>query len=222
MGLILTSIDVIFCLFLKSSGTLCKPGLAKKPPGLFLSSTHRAKGSAAVGNKAPLQAAQPGCAHGGECWAAEGTRWTLLLAPSQRKEQLQEELASKRSSVSALQAVGQEASSPQATWKVGKSLCKVSLESIGTDRGDPSCLPTLKLSRFPTCTSSSRSRTAMQPFPRFVPGAHGRLWSLILVPCALVFELPKVTVTSQEQGVSLRPGVTTKADAGSGEVLASG
>lgn len=40
---------------------------------------------------------------------------------------------------------------------------------------------------------------------------------LVLFPTC-VFELPKITTTSQEQGISLTPRVTTEADVGSWEV----
>lgn len=80
----MTSINVIFCLFLKSSGTLCEMGLAKKPPGLPSQYT---PASAAGNHKAPSQAAEP---NAGLRWAAGSPGWSPLLAPSQRgQEQLQ-------------------------------------------------------------------------------------------------------------------------------------
>lgn len=109
-------------------------------------------------NKAPLQAAQPNPVLMEVQKALDGL--FCLLHLKERSSSKKPVLPSKHSSVSALHAVGQEASSlAWATWKVGKSLCKVSLESMETVRGDLSRPSILKLSCFPTYKSSSWSRT---------------------------------------------------------------
>lgn len=95
---------------------------------------------AAVGNKAPLQAAQPSPVLMEVQKALDGLFCLLQLKESSNPKK--PVLPSKHASVSALHAVGQEASSlALATWKVGKSLCKVSLEPVEAGRGDPALPP---------------------------------------------------------------------------------